>query len=50
MEIQTIRKGFAAFESNSNHLKGIWAIQMQIPTISKGIRSIQTKFEAFECK
>ena len=55
MQIQIIRKGFAAFESkfetferdskhsnpNWNHLKEIRAIQTQILTIQKG-------FEAFE--
>ena len=57
MQIQTIRKGFEAFEwkfesferdwkrlnTNSSHSKGIQSIQMQILTIRKG-------FEAFKWK
>jgi len=57
MPILTIRKGFEAFKSNfeplerdskhlnanSNFLKGIWNIGMQILTVRK-------RFEAFECK
>jgi len=50
MQILTIWKGFEAFErdskhsnANSNYSKRIRSIRMQILTI-------QTKFEAFECK
>ena len=66
MQIQTIGKGFEAFESkfkplerdskhsnaNSNLLKGIRSIWMQILTIRKGIqiqiRTTRKGFEAFE--
>ena len=57
MQIITIQKGFEAFEckfeafesdskysnANSNHLKGIRSIRMQI-------RSIRKWFEVFQCK
>ena len=43
MQILTIWKEWNNSNANSNHLKGIRTIRMQI-------RIVQTKFEAFECK
>ena len=42
MEIRTIRKGFEAFDANSNHSKKIQSFRNQITTIWK-------RFEALEC-
>ena len=48
MQILTIRKGFEAFEKNSNNSQGIRSIQMEIRTIRKGFEGFETKFEPFE--
>ena len=64
MQILTIRTKFEAFEckfelfewdskhlnANSNRLKGIWSIRIQIQSIRIQILTIRIKFEAFECK
>ena len=58
MQIQTILKGFEAFEckleplemdsnhsiANSNRSKRIWGIQMQVRTIRKGFEAFERKF------
>ena len=62
MQIRAIRKGLEAFEfkfepferdskhsnANSNHLKGIRRIQMEILTIWKGFEALNWEFEQFE--
>ena len=64
MQIRTIQKGFEASKSklkpferdlnhsnvNSNLLKGIRSIQIQILPILKGFEAFEYKFEAFESK
>ena len=48
MQIRTIRKELKHLNANSNYLKGIWSIRMQIRTIRKGIKAFECKFEPFE--
>ena len=43
IQIQTVWKGFEAFQSKFESLESHWGIWVQIPTFRKG-------FEEFECK